>query len=185
MRWRRANGRSRADAALRYASAATGPRDRTLPGARSRRPLAIGTRSSTGIAVGRDLDAAPRRRTGARRRSPPVAGLERGGRSWRWAWLRSRFCTSAKNRPLGGAGALSDPGAGKRHGRFSLSPDGRKLAFIAGGRLWVHSLESGESRDLTAAEAMYPSGPRTVASSATHPKESSRRSRRLAVPHRP
>ena len=33
-----------------------------------------------------------------------------------------------------------------------LSPDGRKLAFIAGGRLWVHSLESGESRDLTAAE---------------------------------
>jgi len=32
----------------------------------------------------------------------------------------------------------------------SLSPDGRKLAFNAGGRLWVHSLESGESRDLTA-----------------------------------
>jgi Tol biopolymer transport system component/predicted Ser/Thr protein kinase len=33
-------------------------------------------------------------------------------------------------------------------GRFSLSPDGRKLAFIAGGRLWVHFLDSGESRDL-------------------------------------
>jgi len=32
-----------------------------------------------------------------------------------------------------------------------LSPDGRKLAFFgAGGRLWVHFLESGESRDLTA-----------------------------------
>ena len=40
---------------------------------------------------------------------------------------------------------------------ISLSPDGRKLAFIANpggqdaGRLWVHFLESGESRDLTAA----------------------------------
>jgi len=31
-----------------------------------------------------------------------------------------------------------------------LSPDGRKLAFLAGGRLWVHFLESGESRQLTA-----------------------------------
>ena len=31
----------------------------------------------------------------------------------------------------------------------ALSPDGRKLAFVAGGRLWVHFLESGESRDLT------------------------------------
>ena len=35
---------------------------------------------------------------------------------------------------------------------FSLSPDGRKLAFETGGRVWVHSLESGESRDLTATE---------------------------------
>jgi eukaryotic-like serine/threonine-protein kinase len=35
---------------------------------------------------------------------------------------------------------------------LSLSPDGRKLAFLANGRLWVHSLESGESRDLTVAE---------------------------------
>jgi eukaryotic-like serine/threonine-protein kinase len=32
----------------------------------------------------------------------------------------------------------------------TLSPDGRKLVFLAGGRLWVHSLESGESRQLTA-----------------------------------
>jgi Tol biopolymer transport system component len=32
--------------------------------------------------------------------------------------------------------------------RLNLSPDGRKLAFIVGERLWVHSLESGESRDL-------------------------------------
>ena len=31
---------------------------------------------------------------------------------------------------------------------LSLSPDGRKLAFIAGGRVWVHFLESGDSRDL-------------------------------------
>jgi Tol biopolymer transport system component len=31
----------------------------------------------------------------------------------------------------------------------NLSPDGRKLAFIAEDRLWVHLLESGESRDLT------------------------------------
>jgi len=34
---------------------------------------------------------------------------------------------------------------------LNVSPDGRKLAFIAGGRLWVHSLESGESRDLSEA----------------------------------
>jgi len=33
---------------------------------------------------------------------------------------------------------------------LSLSPDGRKLAFIVGDRLWVHFLESGKSRDLTA-----------------------------------
>ncbi|OLC96091.1 MAG: hypothetical protein DMG35_09545 [Acidobacteria bacterium] len=32
-----------------------------------------------------------------------------------------------------------------------LSPDGRKLAFVAGDRLWVHFLESEESRDLAAA----------------------------------
>jgi eukaryotic-like serine/threonine-protein kinase len=35
---------------------------------------------------------------------------------------------------------------------LKLSPDGRKLAFVAGGRLWVHFLGSGESRDLTDAE---------------------------------
>src|SRR5580704_2544240 len=35
---------------------------------------------------------------------------------------------------------------------FNLSPDGRKLAFYSSGRLWVHFLESGESRDLTDAE---------------------------------
>jgi hypothetical protein len=39
---------------------------------------------------------------------------------------------------------------------FSLSPDGRKLAFIAGDRLRVHFLESGESRDLTATEGWVP-----------------------------
>jgi Tol biopolymer transport system component/predicted Ser/Thr protein kinase len=32
---------------------------------------------------------------------------------------------------------------------MKLSPDGRKLAFLAGGRLWVHYLDTGESRDLT------------------------------------
>ena len=32
-----------------------------------------------------------------------------------------------------------------------VSPDGRRLSYIANGRLWVHSLESGESRDLSAA----------------------------------
>ena len=36
---------------------------------------------------------------------------------------------------------------------LKLSPDGRKLAFLAGDRLWVHFLESGESRDLTAADS--------------------------------
>src|SRR5580704_4471729 len=35
---------------------------------------------------------------------------------------------------------------------FNLSPDGRKLAFYSSGRLWVHFLESGESRNLTDAE---------------------------------
>jgi Tol biopolymer transport system component len=35
---------------------------------------------------------------------------------------------------------------------INLSPDGRKLAFYAAGRLWVHFLESEESRDLTAAD---------------------------------
>jgi eukaryotic-like serine/threonine-protein kinase len=34
---------------------------------------------------------------------------------------------------------------------LNVSPDGQKVAFLAGGRLWVHFLESGESRDLTAA----------------------------------
>jgi eukaryotic-like serine/threonine-protein kinase len=32
---------------------------------------------------------------------------------------------------------------------LNLSPDGRKLAFLAAGRLWVHFLESGDSRNLT------------------------------------
>jgi hypothetical protein len=35
---------------------------------------------------------------------------------------------------------------------LAVAPDGRKVAFLAKGRLWVHFLESGESRDLTAAE---------------------------------
>jgi hypothetical protein len=34
---------------------------------------------------------------------------------------------------------------------LNISPDGRKLAFLSGGRLWVHFLESGETRDLTEA----------------------------------
>ena len=38
----------------------------------------------------------------------------------------------------------------------SLSPDGRKLAFLAGGRLWVHFLESGESRDLATTDIHEP-----------------------------
>jgi Tol biopolymer transport system component/predicted Ser/Thr protein kinase len=32
---------------------------------------------------------------------------------------------------------------------FNVSPDGRKMAFLAGGGLWVHFFESGESRNLT------------------------------------
>jgi Tol biopolymer transport system component len=35
-----------------------------------------------------------------------------------------------------------------------MSPDGRKLAFLSGGKLWVHFLESGETRDLTAANGV-------------------------------
>src|SRR6267154_4692855 len=35
---------------------------------------------------------------------------------------------------------------------INLSPDGRKLAFVAGDRLWVRFLVSGESRDLAAAD---------------------------------
>src|SRR5271170_1630526 len=34
----------------------------------------------------------------------------------------------------------------------NLSPDGRKLAYLTGDRLWVHFLQSGQSRDLAAAE---------------------------------
>ena len=78
-----------------------------------------------------------------------MAGLERGGRGG-WAWLRLRFCTSAKNRPLRRRRCAFRSRRRKTPRRLlNLSPDGRKLAFIAGGRLWVHSLESGESRDLT------------------------------------
>jgi len=40
------------------------------------------------------------------------------------------------------------PAPGNAMGSLSLSPDGRKLAFSTGGWLWVHFLESGESRDL-------------------------------------
>jgi serine/threonine protein kinase len=48
-----------------------------------------------------------------------------------------------------------------------LSPDGRNAAFIGGGRIWVHFLESGESRDLTAVSGdEVPFWSRTVASSA-------------------
>ncbi len=43
------------------------------------------------------------------------------------------------------------PGNGLASALLSLSPDGRKLAFIDGLRLRVHFLDSGESRDLTAA----------------------------------
>jgi len=35
---------------------------------------------------------------------------------------------------------------------LNLSPDGRKVAFLAGDGLWVHSLESGESHALTPAD---------------------------------
>jgi len=35
---------------------------------------------------------------------------------------------------------------------LNMSPDGLKLAFLTGGRLWVHYLESGESRNLTDAQ---------------------------------
>src|SRR6266446_6209943 len=38
---------------------------------------------------------------------------------------------------------------------LNLSPDGRKLVFLAGGRLWVHFLESGESRQSTADGAPF------------------------------
>ncbi len=37
-----------------------------------------------------------------------------------------------------------------------LSPDGRKAAFIMKGRLWIQLLDSGESRDLTAADDSAP-----------------------------
>jgi serine/threonine protein kinase/Tol biopolymer transport system component len=39
---------------------------------------------------------------------------------------------------------------------INLSPDGRRLAFVAAGHLWVHFLESGESRNLTAADNSPP-----------------------------
>jgi eukaryotic-like serine/threonine-protein kinase len=36
-------------------------------------------------------------------------------------------------------------------GMFTLSPDGRSVAFVAGGHLWLHSLDSGESQLLSGA----------------------------------
>jgi hypothetical protein len=57
---------------------------------------------------------------------------------------------------------------------LSLSPDGRKLAFLAGEHLWVHFLETGESRDLTAATGTPFWSPDSRFSD-IHPKESSRR----------
>lgn len=48
---------------------------------------------------------------------------------------------------------IQAPGNTKLGPYLKLSPDGRKLAFVAGDRLWVHFLESGESRDLTAADS--------------------------------
>lgn len=45
-----------------------------------------------------------------------------------------------------------------RNGRLllNLSPDGKSIAFIAEGRLWIHSLEAGESRDLGVPAAGVP-----------------------------
>jgi serine/threonine protein kinase len=39
---------------------------------------------------------------------------------------------------------------------LNVSPDGHKVAFIAGDRLWVQSLESGESHDLALSEGSVP-----------------------------
>ena len=41
-------------------------------------------------------------------------------------------------------------------GFSSLSPDDRMLAFFAGDRLWVHSMESGETRDLADSDGGVP-----------------------------
>jgi serine/threonine protein kinase len=38
--------------------------------------------------------------------------------------------------------------------RMEFSPDGKRLAYIAKGRLWVHTLATGESRDLAAVGAV-------------------------------
>ena len=85
----------------------------------------------------------------------PVAGLEHGGGAGCGSGHGLAFLHFRE--PPHPAAALvrfqiSAPGSGS----FNLSPDGRKLLFIAGGRLWVHSLESGESRDVTAAEGGVP-----------------------------
>ena len=45
---------------------------------------------------------------------------------------------------------IAAPQKTTRSSLISMSPDGRKLAFLAGG-LWAHFLETGESRRLTAA----------------------------------
>jgi len=47
---------------------------------------------------------------------------------------------------------LIRPPEGRSLGFPSVSPDGSKIAFNTDGRLWVHFLESGEERDLTAAD---------------------------------
>jgi tRNA A-37 threonylcarbamoyl transferase component Bud32/dipeptidyl aminopeptidase/acylaminoacyl peptidase len=46
---------------------------------------------------------------------------------------------------------IQPPPNAKLDAPLNVSPDGRKLAFLAQGRLWIHFFESGESRDLTEA----------------------------------
>jgi eukaryotic-like serine/threonine-protein kinase len=66
------------------------------------------------------------------------------------SWLHFRETPSAPKAAL--RFQIPQPeSAGALGALLNISPDGRKLAFLAGGRIWVHFLESGESRDLTQA----------------------------------
>jgi eukaryotic-like serine/threonine-protein kinase len=96
--------------------------------------------------------------------TPPIEGAaEPGGVRWRWlGWIVASLTTVGlamvsvlhfREKPPAQTVRFQIPAPeNTRLGPyFSLSPDGRKLAFETGGRLWVHFLESGESRDLTTA----------------------------------
>jgi Tol biopolymer transport system component len=65
------------------------------------------------------------------------------------SWLHFREATPVPAEPLRFQIAPPQDTPTALLSLLNISPDGRKLAFLSGGRLRVHFLESGETRDLT------------------------------------